>query len=265
MSAPCDTRSVRFLKRSKAGGEDEPDRAIARTDYEKDEVRDGVWKLAAPWRPCTAGWMNTCRVSRALRTWQRRCYAIRHWLGLVVFLDDGRVELDTNTVERAIRAHYARPQKCAFRGLGIRAVLLEHGDVRPDAALVHQPSKVLSRAIAGVGGKPLGPDAEPLLRPVDLVRCAVTSVAHRLFSTIPGQRRSRPRSRARVATNSCRAAQSAIGLYLRRQFPRPHIGDDLGRWSHRPDRAAFWVSGDGRGPRHPRGGEGLGNFQLPRA
>ena len=30
-------------------------------------------------------------------------YAIRHWPGLVVFLDDGRVEMDTNVVERAIR------------------------------------------------------------------------------------------------------------------------------------------------------------------
>jgi transposase len=30
-------------------------------------------------------------------------YALRHWTGLVLFLDDGRLELDTNTVERAIR------------------------------------------------------------------------------------------------------------------------------------------------------------------
>ena len=30
-------------------------------------------------------------------------YALRHWAGLVLFLEDGRLELDTNTVERAIR------------------------------------------------------------------------------------------------------------------------------------------------------------------
>ena len=30
-------------------------------------------------------------------------YAPRHWQGLVLFLEDGRLELDTNTVERAIR------------------------------------------------------------------------------------------------------------------------------------------------------------------
>jgi transposase len=30
-------------------------------------------------------------------------YALRHWQGLVLFLDDGRLELDTNTVERTMR------------------------------------------------------------------------------------------------------------------------------------------------------------------
>jgi hypothetical protein len=30
-------------------------------------------------------------------------YALRHWEGLVLFLDDGRLELDTNSIERAIR------------------------------------------------------------------------------------------------------------------------------------------------------------------
>lgn len=30
-------------------------------------------------------------------------YALNHWEGLILFLDDGRLELDTNTVERSIR------------------------------------------------------------------------------------------------------------------------------------------------------------------
>jgi hypothetical protein len=30
-------------------------------------------------------------------------YALRHWPGLVLFLEDGRLELDNNTIERAIR------------------------------------------------------------------------------------------------------------------------------------------------------------------
>ena len=30
-------------------------------------------------------------------------YALNHWDGLARFLDDGRIDLDTNAVERAIR------------------------------------------------------------------------------------------------------------------------------------------------------------------
>ena len=30
-------------------------------------------------------------------------YALRHWPGLVLFLEDGRLELDTNVIERALR------------------------------------------------------------------------------------------------------------------------------------------------------------------
>ncbi len=30
-------------------------------------------------------------------------YALHHWQGLVLFLEDGRLELDTNTVERTMR------------------------------------------------------------------------------------------------------------------------------------------------------------------
>ena len=30
-------------------------------------------------------------------------YTLRHWTGLILFLEDGRVELDTDIIERAIR------------------------------------------------------------------------------------------------------------------------------------------------------------------
>jgi transposase len=43
-------------------------------------------------------------------------YAIRHWPGLVVFLDDGRVEMDTNVVERAIRPHTLTRKNALFAG-----------------------------------------------------------------------------------------------------------------------------------------------------
>ena len=35
-------------------------------------------------------------------------YALRHWPGLIMFLEDGRIEMDSNTVERAIRPHPVR-------------------------------------------------------------------------------------------------------------------------------------------------------------
>ena len=43
-------------------------------------------------------------------------YALRHWPGLTVFLDDGRVEMDTNVVERAIRPVALNRKNALFAG-----------------------------------------------------------------------------------------------------------------------------------------------------
>ena len=43
-------------------------------------------------------------------------YALNHWDGLKLFLDDGRVELDTNTVERAIRPLTLGRKNALFAG-----------------------------------------------------------------------------------------------------------------------------------------------------
>jgi transposase len=43
-------------------------------------------------------------------------YAIGHWLGLCVFLADGRVEMDTNTVERSIRPIKLTKKNTLFAG-----------------------------------------------------------------------------------------------------------------------------------------------------
>ena len=50
-------------------------------------------------------WLNEtlARVSGRSTLAQAIRYALNHWEGLILFLDDGRLELDTNTVERAIR------------------------------------------------------------------------------------------------------------------------------------------------------------------
>jgi hypothetical protein len=43
-------------------------------------------------------------------------YALRHWDGLVLFLDDGRLELDTNIIERAIRPISLGRKNALFAG-----------------------------------------------------------------------------------------------------------------------------------------------------
>ena len=44
--------------------------------------------------PRVPGWSDLAKAMR---------YALRHWDGLILYLDDGRLEMDTNVVERAIR------------------------------------------------------------------------------------------------------------------------------------------------------------------
>jgi hypothetical protein len=54
-------------------------------------------------------------------------YALRHWQGLVLFLEDGRLELDTNTIKRAIRPIALGRKKCPVRWLGRRRPPLGDG------------------------------------------------------------------------------------------------------------------------------------------
>lgn len=53
---------------------------------------------------------GTSDLAKAMR------YAIRHWSGLIAFLDDGRIEMDTNVVERAIRPHTLTRKNALFAG-----------------------------------------------------------------------------------------------------------------------------------------------------
>ncbi len=43
-------------------------------------------------------------------------YALRHWSGLVVFLDDGRLEMDTNVVERGMKGVAVARKNALFAG-----------------------------------------------------------------------------------------------------------------------------------------------------
>jgi transposase len=56
------------------------------------------------------------RVSAASGLGEAIRYALRHWSGLLVFLDDGRIEMDTNTVERVIRPITITRKNALFAG-----------------------------------------------------------------------------------------------------------------------------------------------------
>lgn len=51
------------------------------------------------------GWLKTqlAKVSAKSPIAEAIRYGLNHWDGLVRFLDDGRIELDTNIVERSMR------------------------------------------------------------------------------------------------------------------------------------------------------------------
>jgi hypothetical protein len=82
-------------------------------------------------------------------------YALNHWDGLVLYLDDGRLELDTNTVERAMRPVALGRKNALFAGSdsggrhwAIVATLIQSAklnDVDPLAWL----TDVLERIVSG--------------------------------------------------------------------------------------------------------------------
>lgn len=82
-------------------------------------------------------------------------YALNHWSGLILYLDDGRLELDTNTVERAMRPVALGRKNALFAGAdsgarhwAIVATLIQSAklnDVEPLAWL----TDVLEQIVAG--------------------------------------------------------------------------------------------------------------------
>jgi hypothetical protein len=62
-----------------------------------------LWCYAVDDRPGCLAANHVGRISAVSDLGKAIRYALRHWPGLIVFLDDGRIEMDTNTVERAIR------------------------------------------------------------------------------------------------------------------------------------------------------------------
>src|SRR5437763_2204389 len=66
------------------------------------------------------GWLTAqlARVSGKSGLAEAIRYALRHWTGLVLFLEDGRLELDTNSIERAIRPISLGRKNALFAGSG---------------------------------------------------------------------------------------------------------------------------------------------------
>ncbi len=56
------------------------------------------------------------RVSGKSKIAEAMRYALHHWQGLTLFLDDGRVEIDSNTVERSIRPLALNRKNALFAG-----------------------------------------------------------------------------------------------------------------------------------------------------
>jgi transposase len=68
-------------------------------------------------------WLHAhiARVSGASNLAKAMRYAIHHWPGLIAFLDDGRIEMDTNTVERSIPPNTLLRKNSLFAGSDGRA------------------------------------------------------------------------------------------------------------------------------------------------
>jgi transposase len=63
-------------------------------------------------------WLNAtlARVSRASPLADAIGYMLRHWSGLILFLDDGRLEIDTNVVERGMKGVAVARKNALFSG-----------------------------------------------------------------------------------------------------------------------------------------------------
>ena len=76
---------------------------LSQNDSQQAEKRDWLEKQLA-------------RLSKGSTTAGAIRYGLNHWAGLVRFLDDGRIELDSNTVERSMRPIALSRKNALFAG-----------------------------------------------------------------------------------------------------------------------------------------------------
>jgi transposase len=126
-------------------GQDPETRHAARQERSRPLVED-----LEPWLHAKLATLSQkTKLAEAIR------YALSRWTGLTLFLDDGRIEIDNNTVERAIRPLALTRKNALFAGSdggaehwAILASLIETAklnDVEPQAYL----ADVISRIVQG--------------------------------------------------------------------------------------------------------------------
>ena len=109
---------------------------------------------AARRQRCMLGSSSNCPRLGSSAIAEAMRYGLNHWEGLCRFLDDGRIEIDTNTVERSIRRSpwkqecTLRRQRRGRRQLGVIASLIETAKlngVNPHAWLADILTKLVNR------------------------------------------------------------------------------------------------------------------------
>jgi transposase len=86
--------------------------------YSADERRGVRQERGKPLVLAFKSWLGQqlARVSAKATIAEDIRYALNHWEGLIRFLDDGRIELDTNIVERTIRPLVLNRKNALFAG-----------------------------------------------------------------------------------------------------------------------------------------------------
>ena len=104
MSSPSPVRHPSPAKRSNVSPRSTPSRKTSAVDHADERrtarPREGRPLIDAfePWLRAKLGLISQkSKLAEAIR------YALSRWEGLTRFIDDGRIELDNNTVERTVR------------------------------------------------------------------------------------------------------------------------------------------------------------------
>jgi transposase len=109
--------------------------------------------------PRVPGWSDLAKAMR---------YALRHWDGLILYLDDGRLEMDSNVVERAIRPVTITRKNSLFAGsdAGARrwAEAAKGSRGEADGKLPEGTANTLIQSCKLNGVEPLGYRADVLQR-----------------------------------------------------------------------------------------------------